>query len=69
MSSSSSAELPTNESHPLDGSGGESDGDDPPRLSSHALAALQEFYSEQQSVLLGGEAAEAAVISENWVNY
>jgi hypothetical protein len=48
--------------------GSESDEDDTPQLSDHALAALQEFYREQQAVQ-GEEAAggEASLISENWV--
>lgn len=46
-----------------------SDGDDdPPKLSAHALAALQEFYTEQQAAILGGETGETPVIPEDWVN-
>lgn len=39
--------------------------DNPPRLSAHALTALQEFYAEQQATILGGE---EPVIAEDWVN-
>lgn len=45
------------------GSGSENEDEDPPQLSAQALAALQEFYSEQN-------AAEKDIneIAENWVS-
>ncbi len=41
-----------------------SDDEDPPQLSAHALAALQEFYVEQQA---GGNPDESTKVAENWV--
>ena len=43
---------------------GEDDDEDRPELSAHALAALQEFYAEQQAALEDGGATS---ISEDWV--
>ena len=40
------------------------EGEDSPKLSTHALAALQEFYSEQQAAILDRETP----ISEDWVS-
>lgn len=55
-------------------SGGESDSeDDPPRLSEHAQAALQEFYSERAAqqqelqVRLEQGAAGPGLLQEDWV--
>ena len=42
----------------------EGEGEGSPKLSSHTLAALQEFYSEQQAALLDKETQ----ISEDWVS-
>ena len=46
--------------------------DDTPQLSSNALAALQEFLSEQQAaqeLMAGGaqENADAPMVEEDWV--
>ena len=43
--------------------------DDEPRLSAHALAALQEFYAEQQlkEEQVSSEESQNAGIDENWV--
>lgn len=48
----------------------DSDDDDIPRLSSHTLAALQEFYSEQkqQSDPGGDDKYNIGIIEENWVS-
>ena len=48
----------------------DSEDDDVPRLSSHALAALQEFYSEQkqQSDPGGDDKYNIGIIEENWVS-
>lgn len=49
---------------------GEDDDEDPPMLSAHALAALQEFLSEQNQspAAQGGEELkeEVALVSEDW---
>lgn len=41
------------------------DDDDMPELSAHALAALQEFYTEQQQV----QEDASALPVEDWVTY
>lgn len=48
----------------------DSEDDNTPQLSSHALAALQEFYAEQkQSTNPGvGDKYNVGVIEENWVS-
>lgn len=43
-------------------------GDDIPQLSAHALSALQEFYLEQQTLLVKEEAGEGSEITEDWVS-
>lgn len=47
----------------------DSDDDDVPQLSSHALAALQEFYAEQKQHPdpNGDDKYNIGVIEENWV--
>lgn len=40
--------------------------DDVPQLSSHALAALQEFYAEKNQC--GGDKYNVGRIEENWVS-
>lgn len=42
------------------------DEDEPPRLSAHALSALQEFYSEQLS-RDQQRAEECVTVEEDWV--
>lgn len=46
----------------------DSEDDDIPQLSSHALAALQEFYAEQKQLAIPGRDGKynAGVIEENW---
>lgn len=44
----------------------EEEEDDAPVLSSHALAALQEFLAEQQSHSDAGDSDEVALVSEDW---
>lgn len=48
----------------------DSDDDETPRLSSHTLAALQEFYAEQkqQSDPGGDDKYNIGIIGENWVS-
>lgn len=48
----------------------DSEDDDTPQLSSHALAALQEFYAEQKQSTNpgGGDKYNVGVIEENWVS-
>lgn len=48
----------------------DSDDDEIPRLSSHTLAALQEFYAEQkqQSDPGGDDKYNIGIIEENWVS-
>ena len=48
-----------------------SDDDSPPQLSAHALAALQEFYAEEEQQHMApreGEGVAPAQITEDWVN-
>lgn len=42
------------------------DDDDAPALSAHALAALQEFITEQRERVENGEEGEVALVSEDW---
>jgi len=42
----------------------ESDEDDVPQLSEHAMAALMEFYAEQQ---VGDKLEHNSAVKENWV--
>jgi len=42
----------------------ESDEDDVPQLSEHAMAALMEFYTEQN---VGDKAEQNSKVKENWV--
>lgn len=42
------------------------DVDDIPRLSSHALAALQEFLADQNRSMESGEREAVALVSEDW---
>ncbi|XP_057642616.1 EEF1A lysine methyltransferase 1 isoform X2 [Chionomys nivalis] len=48
----------------------DSEDDDTPQLSSHALAALQEFYAEQKQSTNpgGGDKYNVGVIEENWLS-
>jgi hypothetical protein len=48
----------------------ESEDDDIPQLSSHTLAALQEFYAEQKQSVnpRGDDKYNVGVIEENWVS-
>lgn len=48
----------------------DSEDDDIPQLSSHALAALQEFYAEQKQSTIPGrdDKYNVGVIEENWVS-
>lgn len=49
----------------------DSEDEGPPQLSSYALAALQEFYAEQQqhhSDLRGDHKYNIGIIEENWVS-
>ena len=53
----------------------DSDDDDPPQLSAHALAALQEFYAEQSAksneehqAMEAGGASKTGIIQEDWVS-
>lgn len=49
----------------------DSEDEGPPQLSSYALAALQEFYAEQQhhhSDLCGDDKYNIGIIEENWVS-
>ncbi len=41
----------------------DADDDDPPQLSAHALAALQEFYAEQAQA----GTSHTRIVSEDWV--
>ena len=38
-----------------------------PQLSAHALAALQEFYTEQRQSLLENSETSTTTVSEDWV--
>ena len=46
-----------------------SDEEDRPQLSSYALAALQEFYSEQQALFEVENAGKTPAIAEDWVKW
>lgn len=49
----------------------DSEDEGPPQLSSYTLAALQEFYAEQQqhhSDLRGDDKYNIGIIEENWVS-
>lgn len=48
----------------------DSEDDDTPQLSSHTLAALQEFYAEQKQTMNrgGDDKYSVGVIEENWVS-
>nr|XP_019824054.1 PREDICTED: protein-lysine N-methyltransferase N6AMT2-like isoform X2 [Bos indicus] len=49
----------------------DSEDEGPPQLSSYALAALQEFYAEQQhhhSDLCGDDKYNIGIIEENWLS-
>ena len=41
-----------------------SDDDDAPKLSEHAMAALMEFYAEQNDM---EKAEQSSTVTENWV--
>lgn len=49
---------------PLNPPSSEGEDEDAPKLSSYAMAALQEFYLDQQSALQSGD---NPVITEDWV--
>ena len=56
------------ERNPAASNEGEGDDDDTPRLSAHALAALQEFYAEQaKKQVSSSPPSNDLPVSEDWV--